>query len=705
MVKTGLRLTIWLAAFAAAATSARAGWEVDCGTHCNFSEFTHNCQGVYWKYPDNARSYSSWSDQYGGCLESNVFQINTHLIYPNQVQCNCPAATSQPPTNPSGSMTQATRQKLEVLRAQIQSWTPCAPDPDRPVADLFKPFTFQELKSCQSLRKSGKRGVFTLAENCFPGYFPGLEKCLYSGDHMANTVLSCRLGEESRCLDIKDSQDPVTGAWYRNPFHRRYPKTGALQPLFSRDAMMGMLSYIVTKRDKQALLKWLQFVAVQPKLMGGTFFNICPPRPNIPKPAPVSQSDWDHTLPDDRCHLVPSAAGLVYKVARDVGITQAEMQAISIPFFSALSSGEPLVETTLLGEAESAPAIGPSAYQIGLTFDAIAILQGIGGSSNGSLSSTLELALDAINRRTNQLNPGYHFFAEGRTATEYGAYLILKYCKAPRPQYGVNFETGWNGEWSNPTIHWNGANSIFYTNYQYLGGYGPYGGKNSPVGHECLDWLNMYLGNVDRTEARCNAGDSLINAACRKFAISAPALAPLAGIDYTVNPWTKAISYSSFDRKCQFGGSLTTHRCEITGSLSTTPFNTSVGYWVDPDPRWPGIYYQKISGACPHGGSSAGPNCQLKSYSPPVLVPGVGYWVTSSGASPGVYYNAVSSTCPYGGTQMGSTCRLNLFGLTLDPAKAYFVRTNPAYPGIYYQPEVVPEPMPTSPAPGRGRVE
>lgn len=88
-----------------------------------------------------------------------------------------------------------------------------------------------------------------------------------------------------------------------------------------------------------------------------------------------------------------------------------------------------------------------------------------------------------------------------------------------------------------------------------------------------------------------------------------------------------------------------------------------------------------------------------------MLVPGVGYWVTSSGASPGVYYNAVSSTCPYGGTQMGSTCRLNLFGLTLDPAKAYFVRTNPAYPGIYYQPEVVPEPMPTSPAPGRGRVE
>ena len=32
----------------------------------------------------------------------------------------------------------------------------------------------------------------------------------------------------------------------------------------------------------------------------------------------------------------------------------------------------------------------------------------------------------------------------------------------------MNYETGWNGEWSNPTAYWNGANSIFYTNYQYL---------------------------------------------------------------------------------------------------------------------------------------------------------------------------------------------------------------------------------------------
>ncbi len=80
---------------------------------------------------------------------------------------------------------------------------------------------------------------------------------------MANTAQSCLAGDTSRCNEIKDSQDPVTGVWYRNPYERRHPEAATGQPLFSRDALEGLMAYIVVSHDKPALNKWLNFVLNQ----------------------------------------------------------------------------------------------------------------------------------------------------------------------------------------------------------------------------------------------------------------------------------------------------------------------------------------------------------------------------------------------------------------------------------------------------------
>ena len=62
-----------------------------------------------------------------------------------------------------------------------------------------------------------------------------------------------------------------------------------------------------------------------------------------------------------------------------------------------------------------------------------------------------------------------------------------------------------------------------------------------------------------------------------------------------------------------------------------------VSYWVDADPGWPGVYYAKIDGGCPHGGSE-GVNCQLVGFADDVLEANVAYTIVQAGEPPGVYY-------------------------------------------------------------------
>src|SRR5581483_6264212 len=124
------------------------------------------------------------------------------------------------------------------------------------------------------------------------------------------------------------------------------------------------------------------------------------------------------------------------------------------------------------------------------TMDANYIRQVIGGNTG----NVLQVAKN-IDSRTVYQNPSYHYLAEGRQATEYGAYLIKKYCPAPAPTYGVFYQSGYNGIWDNQTGVWSLGQPIHDFGYQYLGGFGPYGAKISPIGMDCLTWLDEYLAN------------------------------------------------------------------------------------------------------------------------------------------------------------------------------------------------------------------
>ena len=677
--------------------AAFAGWTVDCGNYCFFNEIQPNCQGVYWLYNDrpNHKGYTSWNSNQNGCLEVDQYTFQSHIIYPNQITCNCGPPKTTPPADKSMPMSSQTRDKLELLRAQVHAWTPCAPSPANEYANIWDPFTFREVKNCQSQRKQGLPRWYISARGCFTNLLPWSDNtwhpCTFDGDQSANTSASCLAGNVDLCNQIKDAQDPITGAWYRNAYMRRHPETTVFQPSFSRDQMLGMLGYWIQSKNKTAVLKWLNFLKGRGKTApwgGLSLWNLCPPRPNIPKPPELTDSQWAAQLPDDRCAVIPEALGLIYSSALHAGVTQAEIQAIDNTLYNDMVSGYLTLDPTLYSEAATVPALGSSAYQLGDTFDGVYIRMKSGGNN-----STVQSAAQVINNRSSKLNPMYHYLAEGK-ATEYGAYLIRKYCTAGRPNWGFAYLNGWDQSGQG---YWLNGGSFLYTGFQYAGGVSYYGDYEAPIGHDCLTLLNMYLGNGNLTELRCNHGDQLINGACLKYPIDPPVLAPIYGIDYKIQTWDAKLSYMAIDQsRCPYGGVFQLNpwpaRCLLASGLTPADFRNGITYWVDPNPNWPGIFYSKIKNACPYGGVGSGPNCQLKSYAAPYFKEGVSYWVDPNPSWPGIYYAKVSNACPYGGVSSGPNCQIKSFTSGfLDANVAYFTRSNHSHPGVYYYPQVVPE--------------
>ncbi len=83
-----------------------------------------------------------------------------------------------------------------------------------------------------------------------------------------------------------------------------------------------------------------------------------------------------------------------------------------------------------------------------------------------------------------------------------------------------------------------------------------------------------------------------------------------------------------------------------------------IRYWLDVDPRWPGVYYySNVENACSYGGVQAGGggrHCQITSLKSSNLRVGVRYWLDTDPRYPGVYYYSdVQNTCSYGGIQAG----------------------------------------------------
>ncbi len=191
----------------------------------------------------------------------------------------------------------------------------------------------------------------------------------------------------------------------------------------------------------------------------------------------------------------------------------------------------------------------------------------------------------------------------------------------------------------------------------------------------------------------CPAGGTVAGPNCQIKGYPKPAtpdvLVP--GIDYWVDtdPRWPGVYYRTINGQCPVGGSAGVN-CQLF-PIAGGALPTSVHFWVDADPRWPGIYYQKVRNGCPWGGntSSNTPNCQWKALkSPPAyLDPKVHYWVDPDPRWAGIYYAKPQEGCIYGGS--GSiNCQIYAFPAdALEAGVQYWVDANPLYPGVYYTPD------------------
>ena len=83
-----------------------------------------------------------------------------------------------------------------------------------------------------------------------------------------------------------------------------------------------------------------------------------------------------------------------------------------------------------------------------------------------------------------------------------------------------------------------------------------------------------------------------------------------------------------------------------------------VGYWLDTDPRWPGVYYRaERQNTCVYGGVPSGNNgyhCSIISL-PNTFQSGVKYWLDTDLRWPGVYYRTeIQNQCNHGGIVDGN---------------------------------------------------
>lgn len=87
---------------------------------------------------------------------------------------------------------------------------------------------------------------------------------------------------------------------------------------------------------------------------------------------------------------------------------------------------------------------------------------------------------------------------------------------------------------------------------------------------------------------------------------------------------------------CAWGGELVAGNKCLVHSFRDSILHVGVNYWVDPNPKWPGVYYRKVNGACPYGGSGSD-NCNILMFDEYEIEEEVNYFVDTS-PEEGVYY-------------------------------------------------------------------
>ena len=461
---------------------AKATFELyaDCANYCSFREFPNNCHGFAFKRTKDQKIdyfYTHYSDVLDACVYTRPPVLRSIDFKKAQAQCDCEHLPQLPELPAKDSpLSHETRLELTTLKDKIKQWAPCAPNPltVTPVNDQrhFRP---NEQLSCQSMQEG-----YMVLGGCEEG--TSIDYCNYYGNTNNSAGPFCLAGDRDRCADIKLNQDPVTGAWYRSAFQRRFPLSERGQPLFSRDEVLGVMLYLAKTKDKIAAEKWMRFLDKNPKkFMTGLgkiikVYNFCPSHGVSGRPTNISEQEWKGMQPDDRCEMRPDNWAIMYKTYRYIGFSDEDLLTISPKIFARMKALDNLTAITSLVSSLTVPA---NSYEAGLQATSILLLRAIGMDENSILNS----AARALDQKTAHGNPYYHFLASGNRPTEYGGHLIKKFCSPEKPNY-VHPPQGGVGR---------PAASFFDAALHTFGGLNQGWEANLPTGHDCIAWINLYL--------------------------------------------------------------------------------------------------------------------------------------------------------------------------------------------------------------------
>jgi hypothetical protein len=473
-------------------------WQVDCNTFCFHEEMNPsgtNCQGLIWTNSEGEWGGAEFvSGRCHGTSPGSLLRVvdrswaleachqcqqQTLHVSPRKTAAELAADSSRP-------MSAASAAALAALRERIRAWVPCVDlntcprDPATGAALC----TQAHVKPCREITAPGALKVSLHGDSCRDG------PCSISGDLTYESGPGCLAGEMDQCANIRAAQDREglygpRGAWYRNPEHARRTR-GPDGVLFSRDQSLGILQYLLRTRDHEAAALWFGFLARNRKLVAGTLFNLCPERPGA-RPA------------DDRCRVLPDILTIYYRVLQAIGFDMNRLDPgmrRQMETLAALNTDR----LTLLVSASTVRVRGPNSYEGSLQAIAANILDragaGVFRDPLGRTRHTLEAA-EILDRRSNRINPGWHFYALRRRPTERLAWMIQQLCTPEKPPYGSWFES--YGV-LNRSSGWVSAENLFFSgaSTQYYPGVGPFGYVPRHNGHECVDLITAVLESVGR---------------------------------------------------------------------------------------------------------------------------------------------------------------------------------------------------------------
>jgi hypothetical protein len=268
---------------------------------------------------------------------------------------------------------------------------------------------------------------------------------------------------ENYCEAVRRSQTP-DGRWWRGPSLAGIE----VEDSFSRDMMLGVLAYMVAKKDKAAFERWVAWIYSNGNRM-------CKESSN------------------NRCDITATSWGLWFVVMESLGYdVEALYQDPNIPSdhpYKKARDGRYSSVVALPGKASSAP-IG---FELELVTEGIFIRQ-----SAGESNSVLQQALETASSRQPE-NLYFELLAKG--PSESLVTRTLKACpaKMPRNPDGtlLVFPQWYSWLWQMDTAHWADLNGVTASTPQWFtqpiandDGWPPWSHVN---GHDCIYLIDHLL--------------------------------------------------------------------------------------------------------------------------------------------------------------------------------------------------------------------